>query len=413
MKLKKNDILFATRMGHEIDSFISSTGRDAWQRLIDKVERIPGRFYKDLFISKNPLVRPLKAYLELYQTGKSIWKHRSSEIESLAVYSYTINRILYNINPTGKRQVISRLLADDNLPLLHEINIATHFLVNGFNVEFVEYERDVNNSGRTFDFLVSNNSVNAEVECKHKSYDAGRKITRAGFYMLCDELLKQFSGTPIKCLISVKCKKRLDANQNVFIDLARKVLSAINSRQPHLIIDEDIEIYFEYLPDDMQVTSKEQAQAVAAKHLSQATHLATVSGKEMTFIITVQSAKKEEVIQSIYDELKKSLDQFTKTKPALITCYIEGIYPEDWQELQGENGLAYMTTHLLRKDEARHVYSIAYSSMEEAIRTEHITQTNHPALLFRNETCIFPESDDMFRLKEGVTNFEPRDWIRT
>jgi hypothetical protein len=89
------------------------------------------------------------------------------------------------------------------------------------------------------------------------------------------------------------------------------------------------------------------------------------------------------------------------------------IYPEDWRELQGENGLAYMTTHLLRKAEASHVYSIAYSSMEETIRTERITQTNHPALLFKNETCIFPESDDMFRLKEGVANFKPSDWIRT
>jgi hypothetical protein len=303
MRLKKNDILLATRIGHEIDHFVSLTGREAWQRLIDRVERIPGRFYKDFLISKNPLVRPVKTYMGLYRIGKSIWKHRSPEIESLAVYSYTINRILHNINDVGKEGNVS-LVKDDNLSLLHEINIAMHFLVNGFNIEFVEYERDVNKSGKTFDFLVSNATIQAEIECKHKSYDAGRKITRAGFYMLCDELLKQFVGRPIKCLISVTCKKRLNTNQGFFIELASKVLSAIIARQPRLIIDEDIEIFIEYLPDDIQITSQEQAHAVAASHLSQDTHLATVSGKEMTFIVTVQSAKKEEVIQSIYENLR-------------------------------------------------------------------------------------------------------------
>lgn len=58
-------------------------------------------------------------------------------------------------------------------PFAYEINIATHLMQRGWDVEFIDYC----GAGR-FDLLARQGSVEIEVECKTTSGDTGRKIHR-------------------------------------------------------------------------------------------------------------------------------------------------------------------------------------------------------------------------------------------
>jgi hypothetical protein len=138
------------------------------------------------------LIIPIKQYFTLYEGGKSIWKNRTLEIDYLARIAFQINHILKRVNDQARKEIKGRLRSDDPRSVLFESVMVSHFIRHDYGIEFVEYERTEQN-GRTFDFLVSKNGFEAEVECKFKSYDTGRKITRAASALVCDLIIKCLS----------------------------------------------------------------------------------------------------------------------------------------------------------------------------------------------------------------------------
>ncbi len=117
----------------------------------------------------------------------------------------------------------------------------------------------------------------------------------------------------------------------------------------------------------------------------------------MTFIVKVESEAKDIVLRSIYDELKGSLGQFSKKRPGLIACCIEGIYPEQWGELRSNSGLAAMSTRLLNKKTATHIHTLTYSSnLGDTTTSGNITVHKNRTLFFRNENCKFFNDQNIF-----------------
>lgn len=399
MRLSSVD-LDVKNFGREIELFLSTTDRKYWKELIDKIDATGGIFYKNYLLIRNPFIEGIKQYFHLSQSAKSIWKNRSAEIDYLVQKVFIINRIIKHVSNKAKNQIIGRLKSDDIRPLLHEITIATHFLRNGFEVEFIEYERSYG-TGKTFDFFVSKKSIQAEIECKTKSYDAGRKIKRAGFYILCDELLKQLTSFKVKCIIEINCSKNLGQDHSTFIEIVKRIKSAIDNSEKRVVFDKDFSINISYLPAEAIINSNKKFASVIQPYWTPKSHFATVSNKEMTMIIKVESEEKDSVLKAMYDELKYSLEQFSKKKPALIACYIEGIYPEEWEELKGKNGLAAMTTHLLKRENAKHVHTVAYSSEVEITRIGTIIDHSYPVLFFKNENCSYFKGEDIFGLKKN------------
>jgi hypothetical protein len=148
-------------------------------------------------LKRNPFIQPLKQYFHLIKEGKSIWKHTSEDLINLARNVFAIN---------GKNYIRGRL-RDENgiIPFLFELDIATHFFRQGLDVEFLEYETS-DTSGKTFEFLVSGDGIEREIECKWKSIYTGRRIASSGFYILCDEISKRvipnIKGK--RCLVELK-----------------------------------------------------------------------------------------------------------------------------------------------------------------------------------------------------------------
>ncbi|MFA4920274.1 MAG: hypothetical protein WC581_13655 [Thermodesulfovibrionales bacterium] len=385
------------RFGREIELFLAITDRIFWETVIKKSDAVVEKgIYKDFyFSSRNPFIKPLKEYFHMQSTGKSMRRHRTKELDYLAGKAFIINRILSSVNERVKKQIKGRLTCDDIRPFLHEIDMATHFLRNKFDITFIEYERPIAEK-RTYDFLVIRNSVEAEIECKWKSYDAGRKIKRDSFYMLCDEILKQVGCFSVKCIIEINCAEKLDKNRHSLFQIATKIKTAVTNKETTIDFDQNLSIDIIYLPEDLRITSDDQFRSVIKPYWKPQSHFATLSNETTTIIVRVESEERDRVLKAIYDELKNSLDQFSKSRPGLIACYIEGVYPEDWEELRGPNGLAAMTTHLLRRENADHIHTIAYSSEVEMLKIGKIIDSSYPVLFFKNPNCKYYREQDIF-----------------
>jgi hypothetical protein len=399
MRLSSVD-LDIDRFGREIELFLDTTDRRYWEKLIKKIDTIVEEgIYKDFyFLSRNPFIKPLKEYFYIQSMGNSLKRHRTKELDFLAGKAFIINRILNSVNERAKEQIKGKLKCDDIRPLLHEIDIATHFLRNKFEIKFIEYEGSIDEK-RTYDFLVLRNSDEFEIECKWKSYDAGRKIKRDSFYILCDEILKQIASHPVKCLIEINCAQNLDKNRNTLFQIASRIKNSVTNKETTIDLDENISINISYLPEDLRITSDNQFRSVIEPYWKPQSHFFTLSNETSTIIVRVESEERDRVLKAIYDELKNSLDQFSKSRPGLIACYIEGVYPEDWEELRGPNGLAAMTTYLLKRENAEHIHTIAYSSEVEILKIGRIIDSSHPVLFLKNPNCKYYKEQDIFSLR--------------
>lgn len=400
MRLNSVD-LDIKKFGREIELFLSTTDKNYWKKLIEKIDATTeGKFYKNYLLRRNPLIEGLKQYFHLCDMGKSIWQNRSAEIDFLAKSTFKVNRIINNVNDKAKNQIKGRLKSDDIRPLLFELTIATHFLSSNFEVEFTDYERP-SSEGKIFDFFIIKNSFVGEIECKYKSYDAGRKIRSDCFYILCDEFLKQLALRKVKFLIEINCSKNLGKDRSTFIGIVEKTKSAIERREKKVVFSENFSIDINYLPQELIINSDEQFKSVIEPYRTPKSHFATVSNKEMVMIIKIESEKKDRVLEDMYDELKSSLVQFSGDRPALIACCIEGIYPEEWEDLKDKSGLSEMTTRLLNKENAKHVHTVAYSSQGIEISIDgNIIDHKYPVLFFKNPNGLYYKGQDIFSLKD-------------
>lgn len=383
------------RFEKEIETFLSNTGRDHWKRAFQRLESSTGEFYSAFLITKNPLLEPLRQYFELQSKGKSIWKHITKEIGFLASTAFITNKTLQNLSDIGKKQILGRFRDENIRPLLSEMAILAHFLSTGFDVELVEYEMS-SNVGRTFEFLVEKDNIQAEVECKFKSYDAGRKITHNGFAILCDEVIKQLGSYKIKCLVELICKQKLGKSHDTIFNIVKELKSGIYKKETRIIFDENFLLSIHYLEPELKINSKEELGRIIAPYQTETSHFAIISNKGLILILKIESEKKDKVLDSIYSSIEDSVEQFSKNRPALITCYVEGVYPEQWEQLRKNSGLALIADRLFRKKSTAHIHTLSFLSESETREEGNITENWYPTLLFRNPNCVFFKEKDVF-----------------
>jgi hypothetical protein len=284
--------------------------------------------------------------------------------------------------------------------LLFELRSSAHFFRNNFDVEFVEYEGDA--SAKTFDFLVSKDSVECEVECKFKSVDAGKSITTDGFYQLCDEIYRRLLKTNEHCLIDIRCHVKLGRNKDRFVDLSQEIESAVLSGESDISVEEQFNISIEYFENFKSPT---QLDAVIAEYRTPTCHIGCLGNDDKTLIVRLESVITDSVVTNIYNELRQSLNQFSGTRPGLIACHVEGIFPNEWGDLKGDSALGIMTRKLLSKDRARHIHTVGYSSAAEPFKTGGLKEFRNPGLMFRNPNCLFDPYKDFFCYeKKSKTN---------
>ena len=239
---------------------------------------------------------------------------------------------------------------------LFEIDLAIHFFRLGYEVQFADLLGQAQ-----YDLLVSNDEHELEVECKRKSIDAGRKIKKGDFYLLADILFAVLKTSERRFAILIKSSGRLGADQGFFKTVATTVAELLKSGGKDAKIG-NLEVIIEPLPSDLEIRAHSEATKTIAPFHSSSAYYAVFSNQHTTFIIKCESANKIEVLDAIYDELKKGASQLSGRRPSLLACLIEELEDEDWEILRTGSGLAAVATRLFSNPSRRHINLLAFSS---------------------------------------------------
>jgi hypothetical protein len=373
----------------EFRRFLEITGRGNWERKIAKLNSLPlfpspsPNAYFRYLANRNPLVEYISRYLELERQGKLLRKHATPEMMKACGYLKVINALCHQCGSEGASRLLSIVNDDETFrSFLFELDMAIHFSRRGYDVEFV----DLRDLGR-FDLLVSDGETELELECKTKSVDAGRKITRPNFYLLCDVLAADLAPLTKSFAILFKCDGRLSGDQEIFHAVAHEIRAS--QVAPRLGQVDTLHFEVRDLPSGVQIRTDEEAAAALGPHFAPAAHYLVLSDRE-TLIIGCESTDRNRVLRAIYDDLKRGAGQFSKTRPSLLACQLEDIEDSDWKQLQGETGLAAMTARVLESSDRRHVNFVVYSSdRTPPLKDYMITSFSATNLWFSNSAPTF------------------------
>ena len=383
----------------EFRRFLEATGTENWERKIAKLRslrrRSPGpNVYSRYLASRNPLVEAIARYLSLEKDGKSLRKNATPALMKASGYLKVINAVVHEGGTTAVQKVRSLVLDDETVrSFLFELDIAINFFHLGYDVQFADLQALGN-----YDLLVSDGQTELEIECKTKSADAGRKITRGNFYLLCDVLAADLAPLTESFTLLFKTDGRLSGNQELFHTVAEEIKRCRVAGQDTGQVEK---LRFEILnlPPGLQIKTNEEAAPALAPHWSPGGHYFVWSNVQ-TLIVRCESTDQDRVLKAIYDDLKHGAGQLSKTRPSMLACQLEDIDDEGWNQLRSESGLAAMSGRLLGSPDRNFINFVVYSSDRTAPKKEGTTTSFFATnLWFGNKNPKYAISKSFFASK--------------
>ena len=380
----------------EFDRFLEATGRSNWNQKLEKTNSRPffkapsPNAYLKYLANLNPLTHHIETYLALHKAGKVLRRHATPELMKVCGYLKIANGLIHETPSYALSKLESVWFDDETIRgFLFELDIAIHFFRCACDVQFI----DLWGLGN-FDLLISNGQQELEVECKTKSVDAGRKITRGNFYLLCDVLPSQLAPFKESYAVFFKCDGRLSESQQLFSRVSDEIAECMASEREDGEV-EGLRFELRKLSPGLQIRTDEEAAMVLAPRWSPQAHYFVLSNRE-TFIIGCESADTDRVLKSIYEDLKKGASQLSKSRPSLLACQIRELEDDSWDKLASNSGLAQWTGRLLRNPERNHVNYVTYSSdRTPPKRTGAVTSFAATNLWFTNKASRFPNPESI------------------
>ncbi len=111
-----SDDLVDKKFAREIEHFLETTSQEYWDEQLQKTDALGGTFDKVSLQTRNSFIERIKQYLHLRESGKSVLKHRSSEIDYLAgTCSWTEKSLIHSEEfcPKNVRSAESRQLPEE------------------------------------------------------------------------------------------------------------------------------------------------------------------------------------------------------------------------------------------------------------------------------------------------------------
>jgi hypothetical protein len=249
-------------------------------------------------------------------------------------------------------------------PFVYEINIATHLMQKGWDMEFADYSGTAR-----FDFLALLDTVEVEIECKTTSNDTGRKLHRQEVTRLGDLLLpirKQLAELKGCHRILVTVPDRLAKSNEVLNTIISSVATAVGRGSSIKNEVAKVEYTFEQL-DSWPEPEDDREAAVAFfedRFGRQNAHLLFHGRRGFSVVaIMVASAKADSVVDTISEPAKEAADQCSGTRPALIALHLVDLLSRDDLQslLKTPNGLHAVMDSVLKDESRAHVDSIAFT----------------------------------------------------
>jgi hypothetical protein len=273
----------------EFRKFLKTTGQKNWEQKIAKNNSLPlfrspsPNVYLNHLASRNPLIKPIEKYLSLEREGKLLRNHATPDLMKACGYLKVMNAIFHQLEGASVRKLQAILFDDDTVrSFLFELDIAINFFHRGYEVQFA----DLQDFG-TYDLLVSDGQTELEIECKTKSADAGRKITRSNFYLLCDVLAADLAPLSESFAILFKCDGRLSGSQELFHAVAEEIKRCRSAARDKGQVG-DLRFEITNLSPGLQVKTNEEAAIALAPRWSPDAHYFVWSNVE-TLIVGCES----------------------------------------------------------------------------------------------------------------------------
>jgi hypothetical protein len=286
-------------------------------------------------------------------------------------------------------------------PFAYEINIATHLMQKGWDVEFIDY------SGiARFDLLARRGDIEIEVECKTTSGDTGRKIHRQEVNRLADLLLPitQQVASEAGChriLITIpgrlrKSTQELSAIASVVAEATKNKASASSELARAEYSFDGLDRWPE--PGDPRLLAffEQRFGFRNANLLFQGQRDFSVAA------VMIRSAMADSVVDTISGLAKEAADQCSGTRPALVALHlIDEIDNSALRNmLETPNELHEIMHALLKGGTRNHVGSVAFT-VPQVTRTDGsgARRRSGGLVMLNNPTPLFPceELRSLFR----------------
>jgi hypothetical protein len=325
-----------------------------------------------------------------------------------AVYSFLISahRIHNALPPEVRIPFEGRLREAMNgingaRPFAYEINIATHLIQKGWDVEFIDY------SGLArFDLLARRGDIEIEVECKTTSGDTGRKIHRQEVNRLADLLLpitQKVASEPgcHRILITIpdrlgKSTQELSAIASVVATAAQNKTLASNELARADYSFDGLDPWPEPGDPALLPFFEQRFGFRNANLLFQGQRDFSVAA------VMIRSAKADSVVDTLSSLAKEAADQCSGTRPALVALHlIDEIDNSALRTmLETPNELHAIMHALLKGGTRNHVDSVAFT-VPQVTRTDGsgARWRSGGLVMLNNPTPLFPceEVRSLFR----------------
>jgi hypothetical protein len=292
------------------------------------------------------------------------------------------------LSETGRSKLQSGIrdgLQDDKGlgPLATELRMSSQLMRRGFEVEFTDLE------GRErYDLLASNGKLEIEIDCKAPSGDVGRRIHKWRFRAFANDLMPSLLELT-ECgeghLVHVTIPGNLHGDREFERKLVEETVRVVQGK----LKGED---------EDPRSTVSVRTFEVAGSPFEGKgpVPLDTVSGflknrfglenvnavcnwrpERGAVIVSMQSIKKDHVVDGIYRQLKDSAQkQFSSHRPAMLCVQLREVTGPQLRELAKEpvNGLAAIATRLFSGDKRDHLACVSFVAPSGTLtRTRSIT----------------------------------------
>lgn len=363
--------------------FFQLTEFRAWQKRFNTFDtQISGNpFYQDYIFDRFPLEVAMREFLSWKKsTGRSYREPRTIDEAALFALIGMVPKVYQRLSDPGKKRLegtIRGALKDDNgiSPLAFEMAVASHFMQNGFSIDFVDLE-----GHERFDLLATKRGIEVEVECKNLQGDAGRPIHRKRLAQIAP-MIEEVTNSQLRDgeeiqLVSVVLRGRLEGALSQQQSIADAVRNALQS-QSAISTDQGFSIEYQKLgkevvsdipadlsPENLAVLRNEIEELAGDPNANIVLNVRPGRG---VIAVVLKSIKKTRVLDQLADELKKAAaEQTTGGRPAVLCARFVGLSDEqlgriaEVERSENVSAIQSLASSLLGRDDWKHVHTLAF-----------------------------------------------------
>ena len=335
--------------------------------------------------------RGLGEALQLDRDGLSL-RHRVSADVLLALDSAIKIAKLYQGMPLYKREEYrTRLLADlDPTPVLLEIDLAAHYAIGGSRIEWCK--SGSKEGRRTPEFVVVDQGVEIEIECRAKTINAGRKVARENFHRLVDEIDEPLMKTGVSGWIDITVPGAMSAKPAWRAEVCRAAVDRSAWSAGGATLSDGTRVDMALCSDRLVLARVEHLEQESTRLLHEVAfaHVALIApprgGQPSNPVfIRARSAQPDRILRNIFDDLRDKKDQFSGARAAVLCCYLPEV--ESFSTLT-TGKLANMTLEFFMEHAPPAVAGVVYCSDADVV-VEQLTDgkarsRQAPSLSFQN-----------------------------